>query len=221
MKRKKSLGQLCIQFIKLFSTKYPILSLEHAATMLSPSLSPEYNKIKTKIRRLYDIANVLQALNLIEKTLLPNHKPGFKWLGHSGFLTFVRNQRAKIQTDNINSSEITRSQVFTVYCESLAGNSRPMVPRVKHFKPKVLQLSSPFPPKKETCLIQVEGKRRKLDLELNDKENVAIMNFSSLFSESGAFNKLNILHNPRKVGGKSSYYEKHVLMESQSINLVP
>lgn len=221
MKRKKSLGQLCIQFIQLFLNQYPELSLEHAATMLSPSLSPEYNKIKTKIRRLYDIANVLQALNLIEKTLLPNHKPGFKWLGHPGFLTFVHNQRAKIQTDtHFNGPEMNREQTFAVHYDSLMRNSKKTaVPQVKHFKPKVLQLSSPFTLKNETRLSQTEGKWIKLDLETSGKENLALMNFSSF----SAFNKLNILLNSKKVSGMNTgkNNEKHVLMDSHAINLVP
>ena len=83
-KRKKSLGQLCIKFINLFTKRSPILSLEQAAEILS--LSYDYHKIKTKIRRLYDIDNVLQALHIIEKVLLLNRKPGFKWLGYQGFI---------------------------------------------------------------------------------------------------------------------------------------
>jgi len=196
-----------------------VLSLEHAATILSSSLSPEYSKIKTKIRRLYDIANVLQALNLIEKTLLPNHKPGFKWLGHSGFLTFVHNQRAKIQTDtHFNDVEVDRAQMLALYFDSLMGDRKKLaVPQVKHFKPKVLQLNSPFPLKSEINLSQIERKRFKLDLEVNDKENVALMNFSSF----SAFNKLNIPLNSKRVSGINTSYEKHVLMNSQTINLVP
>ena len=213
------MGQLCVQFIQLFLNKYPVLSLEHAATILSSSLSPEYSKIKTKIRRLYDIANVLQALNLIEKTLLPNHKPGFKWLGHSGFLTFVHNQRAKIQTDtHFNDVEVDRAQMLALYFDSLMGDRKKLaVPQVKHFKPKVLQLNSPFPLKSEINLSQIERKRFKLDLEVNDKENVALMNFSSF----SAFNKLNIPLNSKRVSGINTSYEKHVLMNSQTINLVP
>ena len=41
------------------------------------------NRIKTKIRRLYDIANILAALGLVAKThIWPSHKPGFAWLGY-------------------------------------------------------------------------------------------------------------------------------------------
>merc|ERR1712227_802594 len=41
-------------------------------------------KMKTKIRRLYDIANVLTSLNLIEKVQVSDsRKPSFRWIGIS------------------------------------------------------------------------------------------------------------------------------------------
>ncbi|CAH2064922.1 unnamed protein product [Thlaspi arvense] len=43
-----------------------------------------------KVRRLYDIANVLSSMNLIEKThTLDSRKPAFKWLGYNGEPTFT------------------------------------------------------------------------------------------------------------------------------------
>lgn len=47
------------------------------------------NKIKTKIRRLYDIANVFSSLGLIKKTQLMNKKPAFEWIGLSGLDKFI------------------------------------------------------------------------------------------------------------------------------------
>lgn len=42
----------------------------------------DVNKLKTKVRRLYDIANILSSLQLLEKTQLPDsRKPAFRWLG--------------------------------------------------------------------------------------------------------------------------------------------
>jgi transcription factor E2F7/8 len=47
-------------------------------------------KLKTKIRRLYDIANVLQSIGLIEKChALNSKKPAFKWVGLHGVITQV------------------------------------------------------------------------------------------------------------------------------------
>jgi len=64
-KKEKSLGILCQQFIHLFVTWKPVLSLEEAAKKISLCEQPDKvedqkeQKLKTKIRRLYDIANVL------------------------------------------------------------------------------------------------------------------------------------------------------------------
>jgi len=44
----------------------------------------EPQKLKTKVRRLYDIANVFKSLGLVKKTYLSNRKPGFEWIGVSG-----------------------------------------------------------------------------------------------------------------------------------------
>jgi transcription factor E2F7/8 len=51
----------------------------------------ETQKLKTKIRRLYDIANVLQSIGLIEKTNHTlNKKPAFRWIGIHGVHAFVK-----------------------------------------------------------------------------------------------------------------------------------
>lgn len=45
----------------------------------------DINKLKTKVRRLYDIANVLTTLNLISKVHIPpSRRPAFVWLGIQG-----------------------------------------------------------------------------------------------------------------------------------------
>lgn len=143
-KREKSLGQLCIQFIELFVNKFSEISLEQAGLILSPSISFDYHKIKTKVRRLYDIANVLQALNLIEKILLQNNKPGFRWLGYKGFLSFLKHQQKKNeQNEVIKGSDKKHQKIFTISQEPFAHAVK-AVPGIKRFKPKVLQVGSPF-----------------------------------------------------------------------------
>ena len=57
-KKEKSLGVLCKQFIGLFVNWKRVISLEEAARQISKK-DIEEQKLKTKIRRLYDIANVL------------------------------------------------------------------------------------------------------------------------------------------------------------------
>lgn len=47
----------------------------------SPAEGDASKLLKTKVRRLYDIANILSSLNLIEKVHTTNRKPAFKWLG--------------------------------------------------------------------------------------------------------------------------------------------
>lgn len=87
-KKKKSLGILCESFIKQFLNWRSTISLEQAARKISDNHIDE-SKLKTKVRRLYDIANVLAALNLIEKTSLDTRKPAFKWVGEEGLHKFI------------------------------------------------------------------------------------------------------------------------------------
>ena len=142
VRRERSLSQLCVQFVHLFATKLPVLSLEQAAKTLADPASLDYNKIKTKIRRLYDIANVLQSLNLIEKTLLSDHKPGFKWLGQMGYQSFVENQKKKFNPSNSSSSSqaSSNSQVFNISQTINIDRSEKNQLKAKYFKPKVLQI---------------------------------------------------------------------------------
>ncbi|WJX61386.1 E2F transcription factor-like [Trifolium repens] len=61
-----------------------MISLDDAARLL---LGDAYNSstIRTKVRHLYDIANVLTSMNLIKKTHTTNtRKPAFRWLGLKG-----------------------------------------------------------------------------------------------------------------------------------------
>lgn len=197
-KRKKSLGQLCLKFISLFAKNLPTLSLEQAAEMLS--FSQDYHKIKTKIRRLYDIANVLQALHLIEKTLLPTRKPGFKWLGFEGF-------RAFFETTKMQNEEQMKN-VFIVSQEPTKGVVLQANIGPKYFKPRVLQLNS-FP-------LVTNGKR--LRPEMDDKENLLLPS-----SRHGAFTKIGCTSKTmskleEKLQSKS--LKKRILIDSQIINLV-
>uniref|UniRef100_A0A453R8Y0 E2F/DP family winged-helix DNA-binding domain-containing protein n=1 Tax=Aegilops tauschii subsp. strangulata TaxID=200361 RepID=A0A453R8Y0_AEGTS len=59
------------------------VSLDEAARLLLGERHAESN-MRTKVRRLYDIANVLSSLNLIEKTQqVDSRKPAFRWLGQA------------------------------------------------------------------------------------------------------------------------------------------
>ncbi|XP_038680277.1 E2F transcription factor-like E2FE isoform X2 [Tripterygium wilfordii] len=84
-RREKSLGLLAKNFVKLFvCTKVDLISLNDAAKSLLGD-GHASSLMRTKVRRLYDIANVLSSVNLIEKThTVDTRKPAFRWLGLRG-----------------------------------------------------------------------------------------------------------------------------------------
>ncbi|RVW23913.1 Protein transport protein SEC13-like B [Vitis vinifera] len=90
-RREKSLGLLTQNFIKLFlCSDADLISLDCAAMALlgdGHNSTAMRNNSAAKVRRLYDIANVLSSMNLIEKTPHPeSRKPAFRWLGVKGKL---------------------------------------------------------------------------------------------------------------------------------------
>ncbi|KAJ1696086.1 hypothetical protein LUZ63_004598 [Rhynchospora breviuscula] len=84
-RREKSLGLLTQNFVRLFiTTDADTISLDEAAKILLGDAHDAVN-MRTKVRRLYDIANVLSSMNLIEKTHhAETRKPAFRWLGLEG-----------------------------------------------------------------------------------------------------------------------------------------
>uniref|UniRef100_A0A8D0H6V5 Transcription factor E2F8 n=1 Tax=Sphenodon punctatus TaxID=8508 RepID=A0A8D0H6V5_SPHPU len=87
-RKDKSLRVMSQKFVMLFLVSTPqIVSLEVAAKILIGEDHVEdldKSKFKTKIRRLYDIANVLSSLELIKKVHVKEErgrKPAFKWIG--------------------------------------------------------------------------------------------------------------------------------------------
>ncbi|NWX50220.1 E2F8 factor, partial [Steatornis caripensis] len=87
-RKDKSLRVMSQKFVMLFLVSTPqIVSLETAAKILIGEDQLEdldKSKFKTKIRRLYDIANVLSSLELIKKVHVTEErgrKPAFKWTG--------------------------------------------------------------------------------------------------------------------------------------------
>uniref|UniRef100_A0A0E0K529 E2F/DP family winged-helix DNA-binding domain-containing protein n=1 Tax=Oryza punctata TaxID=4537 RepID=A0A0E0K529_ORYPU len=84
-RKEKSLGLLTQNFVKLFLTmEVDTISLDEAAKLLLGEGHAE-NSMRTKVRRLYDIANVLSSLNFIDKIQqADSRKPAFRWLGSAG-----------------------------------------------------------------------------------------------------------------------------------------
>lgn len=92
-RKHKSLGVLCQRFVQLFlppDGSFQIVGLDEAALRLSDpadavgddgALLPSAKLLKTKVRRLYDVANVLTSLGLIAKAPSRARKPSFQWIG--------------------------------------------------------------------------------------------------------------------------------------------
>lgn len=81
----------------LFVTWKRVISLEEAARSISDGEKIDEKMLKTKIRRLYDIANVLQSIGLIAKTQSKNRKPAFKWVGLHGSVESLQEIKAMVR----------------------------------------------------------------------------------------------------------------------------
>ena len=85
---QKSLGFLWENFIAMFQLISPVITLDDAAENIK-AIFENSSKLKTKVRRLYDISNVLLVLKVIKKTFLASGKPAFKWVGKVGLEQFM------------------------------------------------------------------------------------------------------------------------------------
>lgn len=88
-KREKSLALLAQNFVKLLvcsGSESKAISLDEAAKLLlGVGDAQNVFVMRTKVRRIYDIANVLSSVNLIEKThTADTGKPAYRWLGLNG-----------------------------------------------------------------------------------------------------------------------------------------
>ncbi|XP_036866652.2 transcription factor E2F7 isoform X2 [Manis javanica] len=90
-RKDKSLRIMSQKFVMLFLvSKTKVVTLDVAARILIEQRpdTPDHSKFKTKVRRLYDIANVLTSLALIKKVHVTEErgrKPAFKWIGPVDF----------------------------------------------------------------------------------------------------------------------------------------
>ncbi|XP_062347205.1 transcription factor E2F7 [Cinclus cinclus] len=86
-RKDKSLRIMSQKFVMLFLvSKTKTVTLDIAAKILIEETQDtvDHSKFKTKVRRLYDIANVLTSLGLIKKVHVTEErgrKPAFKWIG--------------------------------------------------------------------------------------------------------------------------------------------
>ncbi|XP_028255105.1 transcription factor E2F7 isoform X3 [Parambassis ranga] len=110
-RKDKSLRIMSQKFVMLFLvSKTQTVTLDAAAKILIEESqdSSSHSKYKTKVRRLYDIANVLTSLGLIKKVYVREErgkKPAFRWLGPVEF-----NKSGNSVGNTLNVADITPSE---------------------------------------------------------------------------------------------------------------
>ncbi|XP_070710137.1 transcription factor E2F7 [Pempheris klunzingeri] len=132
-RKDKSLRIMSQKFVMLFLvSKTQTVTLDAAAKILIEESqdSSSDSKYKTKVRRLYDIANVLTSLSLIKKVHVREDrgkKPAFKWLGPVEF-----NNCGNAEKD-LRKIKMARHASFNITPTSVAGqrqvSSAPSSPR--------------------------------------------------------------------------------------------
>eukprot|EP00268_Persea_americana_P011901 TRINITY_DN14990_c0_g1_i10.p1 TRINITY_DN14990_c0_g1~~TRINITY_DN14990_c0_g1_i10.p1 ORF type:complete len:375 (+),score=102.30 TRINITY_DN14990_c0_g1_i10:294-1418(+) len=143
-RREKSLGLLTRNFVKLFlTTNADTVSLDEAAMLLlcDPGSTMMRNNSAAKVRRLYDIANVLSSMNLIEKTHQnETKKPAFRWLGFNGkpdddatvspkSSNFEQSKKREFGSDITNLEFTKRSRLISLV------DDKPIKAQMKHEDP--------------------------------------------------------------------------------------
>ncbi|XP_036375555.1 transcription factor E2F7-like [Megalops cyprinoides] len=92
-RKDKSLRIMSQKFVMLFLVSETLtVTLDVAAKILIEESQDtgSHSKYKTKVRRLYDIANILTSLTLIQKVYVKEErgrKPAFRWIGPTEFHT--------------------------------------------------------------------------------------------------------------------------------------
>ncbi|KAL1811960.1 hypothetical protein ACET3Z_022025 [Daucus carota] len=111
--RKENCLELLTQkFVKLFlCSELELISVDEAANILNGD-AQDPSLIQTKVKRLYDIANVLASMNIIEKTYQPETKRFvFRWIGMRGEAEMatindlvLKNKRRTIENEPTSTS---------------------------------------------------------------------------------------------------------------------
>ena len=109
-RKEKSLGVLSQKFVQLFlNSEHGVVSLEPAARkLLEEDTFNDEGQLKTKIRRLYDIANILCSLNLVLYSFIYlTHLPCFDSFSR------LRRHLPRNSTENLpsNGSTIRQNQI--------------------------------------------------------------------------------------------------------------
>ncbi|RMC09914.1 hypothetical protein DUI87_12701 [Hirundo rustica rustica] len=124
-RKDKSLRIMSQKFVMLFLvSKTKIVTLDIAAKILIEETQDtvDHSKFKTKVRRLYDIANVLTSLGLIKKVHVTEErgrKPAFKWIGP---VEFPEKTASIVNLDENYSRMINLAAVCRQKIEEDTGN---------------------------------------------------------------------------------------------------
>jgi hypothetical protein len=141
-KKEKSLWLLAQNFVKMFlCSDDDLITLDSAAKALL-SDSPDSVHMRTKVRRLYDIANVFASMNLIEKTHIPvTRKPAYRWLGSKSIAERGLSLFNSGEPKRVFGTEITnlRAKRNKTYCSSI----RKQIGYKKHDEENTEQESKP------------------------------------------------------------------------------
>ncbi|XP_039559991.1 transcription factor E2F7 [Passer montanus] len=127
-RKDKSLRIMSQKFVMLFLvSKTKIVTLDIAAKILIEETQDtvDHSKFKTKVRRLYDIANVLTSLGLIKKVHVTEErgrKPAFKWIGPVEFPEKTDELRSHSPTSDPLSE--TQTGACAQYQTSATGKQR-------------------------------------------------------------------------------------------------
>uniref|UniRef100_A0A3P8U2P9 Transcription factor E2F7 n=1 Tax=Amphiprion percula TaxID=161767 RepID=A0A3P8U2P9_AMPPE len=134
-RKDKSLRIMSQKFVMLFLvSKTQTVTLDAAAKILIEESqdSSSHSKYKTKVRRLYDIANVLTSLGLIKKVHVREErgrKPAFKWLGPVKF----NSSGNPVTGQDLRKAKMARHASFNITPTSVAiqrqVSSAPSSPR--------------------------------------------------------------------------------------------
>ena len=142
--KEKSLGRLSQKFIQMFLVGHDVISLSDASSKIlgngedgddgddGDDGGGNLKGMKTKVRRLYDIANVMVSIGIIEKVpIADSRKPSFRWIGDD-VKSLWTNTTSKPRVVNMKPKEaevqaVASFQADAYYAETAVAEAFPCV----------------------------------------------------------------------------------------------